>query len=271
VIARSARHRPAPTGSAGNTTIRHGALATATRTSSHADPVTGSNCQTSRAVRGNGLPQVTPLCDRAAVDVWSHDGKLYEVASGYSVADDAWHYELTGLTGIPGTGPYLAVAIPDATPDDGPFTPHAAEHALIAVADGVTPWPILRRLLDLVIASGDLPDALPVAPSDGEELLSHNLWSSDDQQFEVNSFHYAERDAWCYELCPVRPGTAANDYIEIQVPDAHPASGPFTPVSADRVTLTGHGQCDIPWPIFRRFLAAIHAAGDIVIDQTGQG
>jgi hypothetical protein len=30
------------------------------------------------------------------------------------------------------------------------------------------------------------------------------------------------------------------------------------------VTLTMHGQWTLPWPVFQRFLDAIHAAGDIV-------
>jgi hypothetical protein len=39
------------------------------------------------------------------MEIWSHAGKLYEVASGYSLPEGAWHYELTGLTGAPGTRP----------------------------------------------------------------------------------------------------------------------------------------------------------------------
>jgi hypothetical protein len=60
------------------------------------------------------------LCDPAAVEVWDHSGKLYEVNSYYSLPDDAWQYELTGA---PGTGSYLAIVIPDAAPEHGPFTP----------------------------------------------------------------------------------------------------------------------------------------------------
>jgi hypothetical protein len=61
-------------------------------------------------------------CDRAAVEVWEHDRRLYEVNSYYSLPDDAWQYELVGLTGAPGIGPYLTIVIPDATPEPGPFT-----------------------------------------------------------------------------------------------------------------------------------------------------
>ncbi|MGI5171283.1 hypothetical protein ACQEU3_43720 [Spirillospora sp. CA-253888] len=81
--------------------------------------------------------------------VWEHDDKLYEVTSFYNPVD-AWCYELVGLTGAPGTGPYLAVVIPDATPDEDSFTPKQAEHVEVMLADGQTPWPILNRLMDLV-------------------------------------------------------------------------------------------------------------------------
>jgi hypothetical protein len=33
---------------------------------------------------------------------------------------------------------------------------------------------------------------------------------------------------------------------------------------ADRVTFTAHGEWDIPWPVFRRFIEAIAGSGDIV-------
>jgi hypothetical protein len=35
------------------------------------------------------------------MEIWSHDGKLYEVSSGYSLPDVAWQYELMGLKGPP--------------------------------------------------------------------------------------------------------------------------------------------------------------------------
>jgi hypothetical protein len=202
------------------------------------------------------------------VEVWDHDGKLYEVNSYYSLPDDAWQYELVGLTGAPGTGPYLTIVIPDATPEPGPFTPKHAGHVLVAVAGGVTPWPILRRLIDLVESSGDIIDTDRAHVAAADKILSNNVWSHDGKRFEVNSFHFSDRDAWCYELYEVRPDTERNDYVEVQIPDANPYGGPYVPAPADRVTFIAHGEWDIPWPIFRRFIEVIVASGDIVQEQT---
>ncbi|MFV2013372.1 MULTISPECIES: hypothetical protein [unclassified Micromonospora] len=73
------------------------------------------------------------------MEVWSHGANLYEVNSYYSLPEDAWCYELAGLSGTPGTGPYLAIGIPDANPDDGPLTPQPARLATIHLASGQTP------------------------------------------------------------------------------------------------------------------------------------
>ncbi|MGK5672490.1 hypothetical protein ACSNOB_06560 [Micromonospora sp. URMC 106] len=54
------------------------------------------------------------------MEIWSHGTELYEVNSYYSLPDDAWQYELTGMSEA---GGHLSVVIPDATPEDGPFTP----------------------------------------------------------------------------------------------------------------------------------------------------
>ncbi|MEK8108191.1 hypothetical protein NKG94_30925 [Micromonospora sp. M12] len=89
--------------------------------------------------------------------ICSHDGKLYEITSGYSLPDDAWQYELVGLTGPPGTGPYLSVSIPDATLD-GPFTPRPTEHVVVCAGGGTVPWPVLEKLVHLLDTSGDLVD-----------------------------------------------------------------------------------------------------------------
>jgi hypothetical protein len=56
----------------------------------------------------------------------------------------------------------------------------------------------------------------------------------DSKRFEVNSFHFSDRDAWCYELHQVTPDTLRNDYVEVRVPDANPDGGPFVPEPADR-------------------------------------
>jgi hypothetical protein len=205
------------------------------------------------------------------MEVWFHDGKRYQVDSYYSLPHDAWHYELSGLTGAPGTGPHITVVVPDATPDDGPFMPKDATHALVAVAGGVTPWPILRRLLDLAKSSSDMRDEQSASPPGGEELSSNNVWSHDVTRFEVNSFYFGEQDAWCYELYEVIPDPHRNDYVEVQIPDAQPASGPFVPRPAHYATFTAHGTWNIPWPVFNRFIEAIQASGDIVEDQPAGG
>lgn len=222
--------------------------------------------------RAGRLPRISDahnerLCDHPAVEIWTHDGKHYEVVSFYCLPEDAWCYELDGVSGAPGTGPHITVAIPDATPDDGPFTPKPARLATVHVGAGQTPWPVLRRFLDLVESSGDLVDD-GAAPAEGAEpLSSHNVWWKDGRRFEVNSFHFGEHDAWCYELYEVEPEAEGNDFIEVRIPDASPENGPFIPEAADRVTLTVHGSWTIPWPMFRRFIEAIKASGDIVGEQ----
>ena len=99
-------------------------------------------------------------------EVWDHDGELYEVTSFYSLPNDAWRYELVGVTDAPGR-PYLAITIPDATPDNGPFTPLPASKATFSARADDLPWPILRRFIDLVEASGDLVDETGSAGSVG--------------------------------------------------------------------------------------------------------
>lgn len=96
------------------------------------------------------------------MEVWDHDGEPYEVNSYYSLHDDAWQYELVGPTGAPGTRPCIAVTIPDAAPDEGPFVPRPAREVLFRAGGGDVPWPVLRRFIDLVESSGDIvhgPDA----------------------------------------------------------------------------------------------------------------
>jgi hypothetical protein len=203
-------------------------------------------------------------CDHPAMAIWSHDSKLYEVTSGYSLPDDAWQYELMGLTGPPGTGPYLTVMIPDATPD-GPFTPEPAADVVVHAGGGVVPWPILENLVSLLGSSGDLVEERRDLSAEATSLpLTLNVWSHGDRRYEVNHFHYGDNESWCYELYEVEPGNTENNYIDVRIPDASPESGPFVPLSADHVTLTMHGRWNLPWPVFRRFLDAIRAAGDIV-------
>ena len=198
-------------------------------------------------------------CDHGAVAVWIFAGRLYEVVSAHSGPDDAWVYELAGLTGPPRTGPGLEVVVPDATPD-GPFTPMPARYVFVRAGGGVVPWPILTRFVDLVRASGDLIGEPDLLAEDAALPLTPNVWRHEERTFEVNRCHAG--DDWSYELCD--PGTPANDYLDVRVPDPQPDAGPFAPAPADRVTLTMHGAWTIPWPVFHRFLTAVEATDAIV-------
>ncbi|GAA3253363.1 hypothetical protein ACFO1B_45980 [Dactylosporangium siamense] len=198
------------------------------------------------------------------MEVQRHGGKLYEFASLHSSPDNAWEHELTGLTGAPGTGPCLSIVIPDAAPDDGPFTPMPARHAFVRAGGGQVPWPVLTEFVDLVRAAGDLVAEPVLTAADTALPLTLNAWEHDGRRYEVNQFHFADNGSWCYELHEVVPDSTANHYIDVQIPDTQPDGGPFVPAPSDRVTLTMHGDWTIPWPVFDRFLAAIRAAGDIV-------
>ncbi|GAB3864520.1 hypothetical protein GCM10029963_75060 [Micromonospora andamanensis] len=119
--------------------------------------------------------------------------------------------------------------------------------------------------MHLLDSSGDLVDELrDLSPEATALPVTLNTWSHDDRRFEVNHFHYGDAESWCYELYEVDPATTENNYIDVRVPDALPESGPFVPMPAEHVTLTMHGRWTLPWPVFRRFLDAIRAAGDIV-------
>lgn len=192
--------------------------------------------------------------------IWSHADKLYEISSGYILDNDAWEYELMGLTGPPGTGPYLTLAIPDATLD-GPFTPRPARFAVVRAGGGTVPWPILQNLIDVVEAGGDLVDE---QREPAELPLTRNEWSHEGRRYEIEHFHHGDKGAWCYELLELGQPEGSNIFVEVLIPDAAPDGGPFIPLPSDRVTLTMHGRWTIPWPIFRRFLDAVHTAGDIV-------
>lgn len=204
---------------------------------------------------GNNRP-----CDAAGVEIWEHDGNLYELSSYYCLPDDSWTYELQGITGPPGTGPYLEVSIPDKTPDEGPFAPRSQCHVVVSFGPGSIPWLVLRRFHDHVQASGDIVANAEVV---GDLRLTNNAWHYGDQQCEVNSFPFIERDAWCYELCVPDPDPNANNYLEVLVPDITP-NGPFTPATVDRVVLTPHGKVNLLWPMFAHFMAALESSGDLV-------
>jgi len=220
---------------------------------------------------GNPVLDAVASWHPAPMQLWAHDGALYEVNSYYSLPDDAWQYELVGRAGAPTTRSYLIVLIPDATPQDGPFTPSHCEHARVMVHDGQTPWPILRRFVDLIEQSGDITHEHQAGPAIGALTLSNNAWQLAGQRFEVNSFYFSDRDSWTYELYEVDRETTENNYVEVQIPDTQPAGGPFTPATANQVTFTAHGTWTVPWPVFRHFLDAVEATGDIVQGATDAG
>jgi ribosomal protein L7/L12 len=197
------------------------------------------------------------------VEHWTHDGEVYEVNSMYLLPDDAWAYELTGPRGNSGRGPGLMVLIPDATPDDGPFTPMAAAHARVLVEDGHLPWPVLRRFVRLVVRSGDLVADAQDGAVTGDLALSCNSWRFADRAFEVNSYRFGEHDCWCYELYEVNSADTENNYVDVCIPDLQPVGGPFVPAGAERATFTAHGSLALPWPVFRHFLDAVEASGDV--------
>lgn len=196
------------------------------------------------------------------MEIWSHAGVTYQVVSGYSLPDNAWQYELSGNTG---PGPHLAVVVPDATPNDGPFTPMDVDHVVLVVSEGVTPWPILARLVILVESSGDIVNRRPAGEVAADELLlCDNAWMHGRRRFEVNSFHHGDKGYWCYELYEAPADPKSNDFVEVRIPDVQPAEhGPVIPAPTDRAILTAHGKCSIPWPVFGRFIAMIQGLGGI--------
>ncbi|GAB1642941.1 hypothetical protein [Krasilnikovia sp. MM14-A1259] len=95
--------------------------------------------------------------------------------------------------------------------------------------------------------------------------LSHHRWIHDGVQYEVNNFHHAEFDAWCYELYAVDNDPNRNDYIEFRIPDLTP-DGSFTPAPATEAVFLAHGEPKIPWPLLRRLIDLMHEYGDLVGD-----
>lgn len=197
------------------------------------------------------------------MDQWAYEGTTYQITSMYLVPEDAWTYELTQPSGNYGA---LAVVIPDATPDDDPFTPMDAAHALVAAGDGPLPWPLLLRFIRFVEVSGDIVSGPRTATVTGDLTSSLNAWAFAGRAFEATSYHDSEHDGWCYELYEVDPANAANEYVCVRVPDLQPAGGPFAPAATGRVVFASHGSPTFPWPILRHFLKAISASGDIVDD-----
>ena len=164
----------------------------------------------------------------------------------------------------------LVVLIPDATPDDGPFTPKGSTHARVVLDDGDLPWPVLSRFLQSVDSSGDIVDDERGVVA-GDLSLSRNTWRFADRSFEVNSYHHSEHDCWCYELYEINRVDSHNEYLEVRIPDLQPAGGSFAPAAADQVTIRAHGSWPAPWPVFRHFINAINSSGDIIEDLPARG
>lgn len=197
------------------------------------------------------------------MEEWAHPGRAFEVNSMYLLPDDAWAYELTPSRGQPGPPGGLSVLIADATAHGGPFTPMSPAHARVVVEEVELPWPILRRFVELVGTSGDIvPDEDDAAVS-GDLSASCNRWRFADSSFEVNSFHFAEHDCWCYELYELTPPGTDNNYIEVRLPDLQPLGGAFLPAPADQAGFMAHGSLTIPWPVFRHFIEEVESDGPI--------
>ena len=200
------------------------------------------------------------------VEQWTYNGAVYQVNSMYLLPDGAWTYELTGPHGTSGKVTGLAVVIPDATPDDGPFTPMDSTHAHVVTDDGHLPWPVLLRFIRLVETSGDIAPGAHGGTVTGDLSSSLNSWRFADRAFEVDSYHFADRDSWCYELYEADSADTRNDYIDVCIPNLQPAGGPFVPATAGHAVFTAHGSWPVPWLVFRHFLDAVAASGDIVDD-----
>jgi hypothetical protein len=158
-----------------------------------------------------------------AVERWTRNCGFYEVNSMYLAWEEAWTYELTGPYETPGSVAGLAVVIPEATPEGGPFTSMGSARARVVVASGQLPWPVLLRFLSLVEASGGIVAAADDPAVTGDLALSLNSWQFAGRQFAVNSFPFDGRGSWCYELYETRRAYADNDYIDVGIPDL-PAS-----------------------------------------------
>jgi hypothetical protein len=96
---------------------------------------------------------------------WTHNGERFEVNNFHHQDEDSgfdgWSYEVYAVPGRPDRNDYFEVRIPDLTPD-GPFSPGpASEVVLLAHGEPEIPWPILRRLIDLMQEHGDLVEGEP--------------------------------------------------------------------------------------------------------------
>ena len=198
-----------------------------------------------------------------------HADEIYRVNSMYLLPDDAWAYEMTPAACDRGRMS-LIVLIPDATPDDGPFTPKGSAHARVVLEDGDLPWPVLSRFLQSVVSSCDIVDDEQGMVA-GDLSLSYNTWRFAGRSFEVNSYHHSDHGCWSYELHETIGANSNNEYLEVRIPDLQPTGGPFTCAASDQVVMRVHGSWTVPWPVFRHFVNAISSSGDIIEDLPARG
>ncbi|HCT76215.1 MAG TPA: hypothetical protein DGG94_04120 [Micromonosporaceae bacterium] len=190
------------------------------------------------------------------MEIWDHRGRRFALNSLYQLPEDSWSYDLTEYSQQSDHTVGLAITIPDATPD-GPFTPQDETLAVTWLHTGNLPWPIVRRFAEFLDATGDLVATNTALQVTGDLNLSANTWRYGDQTFEVNSFHFGDRATWCYEIYETSNPTEDNNYIDIQIPDMNPDSGPFKPGPSHSVALNIHGEWSMPWPVFRHFLNTV--------------
>ncbi|WP_233624940.1 hypothetical protein [Actinoplanes sp. ATCC 53533] len=187
----------------------------------------------------------------------------------YLLPDDAWAYEMTPAARDRGRMS-LIVLIPDATPDDGPFTPKGSTHARVVLEEGNLPWPVLSRFLQSVDSSGDIVDD-ELGEVVGDLSLSCNTWRFAGRSFEVNSYYRCDHDCWCYEIYETNSANSNNEYLEVRIPDLQPVGGSFAPAAAAQVMMRAQGSWLVPWPVFRHFVNAISSSGDIIEDLPARG
>jgi len=188
------------------------------------------------------------LEDAHVVEIWAYGGRKYEINSYYSVPDDSWLYELSGLADDVGTPPCIAVAIEDATPDSGEFTSKGDQYVLVRVASGQTPWAILNQFVDLVSEDTEDDDAEDHAIESNGHLVVEPVesgWAHGSRQFDVAVIKQGDNGYPRCELYEIVNGERGASYLEVR--------GDAT-VEPDGVVLVGHGENVIPWPVFRRFL-----------------
>jgi hypothetical protein len=83
----------------------------------------------------------------------------YEANNFYHFDAQAWCYEMCAIPGDRGSNDYIEIRVPDVTPE-GPFTPAPATEAVfLAHGEPKIPWPILRRLIDLMHEYGHIVEA----------------------------------------------------------------------------------------------------------------